>query len=166
MVARVSQNGKIETHTGDRFKVGHWLCDPRKLKPSPENETLYKERNENDSDWKRFLEGVQRDGEIQQEILVDRHCYVISGHRRLRAALLCGFAKVPIRVVNIFRNKHSADEWVKILREQNTGPEKTCVERIRERIIDIDPMMHSNVSCRTSSSAPAREWKPSTSATR
>jgi hypothetical protein len=123
----------------DLMKVGSCKLSPHDLKPSAENATLYRERNENDSDWKRFVESVRAAGGVQQEILISRDRFIISGHQRTRAAIEVELKLVPIRVLNLRRDKHTADDWLKLLREHNTGREKSCAERIRERLVDITP---------------------------
>jgi hypothetical protein len=114
------------------------LIDVWRLNPSPENAKLYRERTIEDSDFARLVESIRANG-VQAPLLVSLDFYIISGHQRLRAAIEAGRYKVPCIRLNLRRSKHTADEWLAILREHNTGREKTFDEMVREKLIDIDP---------------------------
>jgi hypothetical protein len=110
----------------------------RTLIPSPENATLYRSRTTKDADFRRLVESVRKEG-VQAPLLVSRDGYVISGHQRLAAAIKTLRFEVPVIYLGVRRGDHTADEWLAILREHNTGREKTFDELVRERLVDIDP---------------------------
>ena len=83
------------------------------------------------------MESIRKENGVQTPLLVSRDGYVISGHQRLKAAREAGYPKVPIIVLKARRSEHSTDEWVAILREHNTGRQKTLNELIREKMIDV-----------------------------
>jgi hypothetical protein len=78
-----------------------------------------------------------RDGGVQSPLLVSQDGYIVSGHQRHAAALESDRTTVPIIVLDLRRSDYSQDEWTAILREHNTGREKTINERIREEMIDV-----------------------------
>jgi hypothetical protein len=120
-------------------KTGHIvLVDARRLKPSPENAILYRERTTSDADFARLVESVQLKG-VQAPLLVSRDGFIISGHQRQKAAIAAGKFKVPVVYLNILRAGRTDDQWVVTLREHNCGREKTFDELVREKLLDIDP---------------------------
>ncbi len=72
-------------------------------------------------------------------MLVSRDGYIVSGHERWAASREAGYSDVPIIVLDLPRCEHTSDEWLAILREHNTGREKTLDERIREKVVDVSP---------------------------
>jgi hypothetical protein len=119
-----------------------WV-DARTLIPSPENEQLYRERSVQDEDYRRFVDSVREHG-VQAPLLVSLDNYIISGHQRQRAAIATGQFRVPIRRLNVRRSDYGEDDyhsdaWLALLREHNTGREKTFDELTREKLIDINP---------------------------
>jgi len=131
----VSPNGKRRKQA-DVFKVGPQTVKCEELTPSPENNLIYRRRSTTDADFRRFVEGI-RDKGVEAPLLVSRDGYIMSGHQRLAAAMEVGLSQVPIIVLNKRRSDHSQDEWVAILREHNTGRQKTLDELIREKMIDV-----------------------------
>lgn len=129
---KADRNGQ---HDGDARIVRK---RPASLKPSPENELLYRERTPEDADYARLVESVQKDG-VQAPLLVSRDNYIISGHQRQKAAIETERFSVPVIVLSLRRADHTPDEWLAILREHNAGREKTFDELVREKLVDIDP---------------------------
>jgi hypothetical protein len=124
------------TGDGQVKRVVH--VDARQLLPSAENDQLYRERTVNDADYRRLVESVRKDG-VQAPLLLSSERYIISGHQRRRAAIETGRFMVPVIVLNIRRADCTSDEWLALLREHNTGREKTWDELVREKLVDIDP---------------------------
>jgi hypothetical protein len=120
----------------DLFTVGAHTADCKQLRPSPENSFIYRPRSTGDADFQRLAESI-RDHGVQSPLLVSRDGFIISGHQRHTAALEVGRVDVPIIVLGKRRSDHSPDEWVAILREHNTGRQKTLNELIREKLIDV-----------------------------
>lgn len=108
------------------------------LMVSPENEQLYKNRSTKHPDFRRLVKSIKRHG-IQAPLLISLDLFVISGHQRLAAAIEAGLTHVPCIMMDIRRSDCTSDEWLAILREHNTGREKTLDERVMENIVDIDP---------------------------
>ena len=46
---------------------------------------------------------------------------------------------VPVIFLNVYRSCFTSDSWLALLREHNTGREKSFDEMIREKLVDIDP---------------------------
>jgi hypothetical protein len=114
-----------------------WIDD---LKPSPENSGLYRTRtSETNSDRKRLVESIRKTKGIQAPLLVSRDGFIVSGHERWAASDEASCWNVPIIVLDLRRCEHTPDSWLAILREHNTGREKTLDERIREKIVDVKP---------------------------
>ncbi len=108
------------------------------IKPSPENARIYRERTANDSDFARFVESIRTNG-VQAPLLVSEDFFIISGHQRHRGAKAAGVLTVPVIFLKLRRDEHTPDNWLAILREHNTGREKSFEELVRERLVDIDP---------------------------
>ena len=105
------------------------------IRPSPENEQLYRPVDPNDPDILALAESIKRDG-ILEPLVVTRDGFIISGHRRYAAAKIAGLQKVPCRKINITRG---SPEFLKLLREHNRQRIKTRDEILREEIASIDP---------------------------
>src|SRR5258707_854471 len=112
--------------------------DARTLNPSPENAMLYRERSNVDSDFARLVESIRREG-VQAPLLVSQDGYIISGHQRQKGTIEAERFIVPVIRLNIWRANYTSDEWLAILREHNTGREKSFDELVREKLVDIDP---------------------------
>ena len=112
--------------------------DARTLFRSPENALLYRERNDDDTDFARLVESIRKGG-VQAPLLVTRDNYVVSGHQRQRAAIEARKFIVPVVYLKVRRTNYTSDEWLAILREHNTGREKSFDELVREKLVDIDP---------------------------
>ena len=109
-----------------------------KLKPSPENVGLYKDRDADRPDKQRTIKSIAEIG-VQAPLLISRDFFIVSGHFRREAAIEAGLTEVPTIMLPMRRSNYSPDEWVSVLREHNTGREKTLDERLKEKIVDIDP---------------------------
>lgn len=130
-----SRNGKSKS----AFDGQHiTYVDARKLKPSPENDHIYRCRTDEDPDFVRLVHSVKEHG-VQTPLLVSLDEFVISGHQRRRAAICSGRFEVPVLYLRLSRFNHTADAWTAILREHNTGREKSFDELVREKLIDVDP---------------------------
>jgi hypothetical protein len=105
------------------------------IRPSPENEKLYRPVDPNDPDTLALAESIKRDG-ILEPLVVSKEGFIISGHRWCVAAKIAGLRKVPCRKINITRD---SPEFLKLLREHNRQRIKTRDEILREEIASIDP---------------------------
>ena len=123
----------------DVFELGPQTVSIDELKPSPENSLLYRDRTAKHPDRKRLIRSIKKTKGVQARLLVSRDGYIISGHERCAASRQAGYHDVPIEVLDLRRCEHTSDEWLAILREHNTGREKTLDERIREKVVDVNP---------------------------
>jgi hypothetical protein len=105
---------------------------------SPENDLLYRERGARDSDYARLVESI-RQNKVQAPLLVSQDRYIVSGHQRRRGAIDAGLETVPVVFLSVWRKDYTSDDWLGLLREHNTGREKSFAELVREKLIDIDP---------------------------
>ena len=103
------------------------------LKPSPENDAIYKPVDPADRDIVSLAKSIAARG-LLEPIVVTADRFIVSGHRRLAAAKVAGIETVPCRVLPIKRGDNP-DEFVRLLREHNRQREKTNAERLREEII-------------------------------
>ena len=118
------------TETGhDRF-----LLSIAKIKPSPENDKLYKPVDMGDPQTISLAHSIREFG-VKEPIVITLDGFILSGHRRYAAAKLAGLKQVPVRYENISR---SDPEFFRLLREYNRQREKTLDERLREEIVSLD----------------------------
>ncbi len=107
------------------------------LRPSPENDQLYKPIDFTDPDFVAFADGIAEHG-ILVPLTVTADYFVASGHRRLAAAKLAGLSHVRCEVLD-FNKDDDLDQFMQILRECNRQRVKTFGETLREQAIDADP---------------------------
>ncbi len=121
-------------------KVGH---DPiqqiqiTEIRPSPENEQLYKPVREDDPEIVALAGSINEHG-IVEPLVVTLDGFILSGHRRFVAAELAGLKSVPCRV-EPFRRSDDPDRFLRLLREYNRQREKSFDEKLREEIITLNP---------------------------
>jgi hypothetical protein len=106
------------------------------LKPSPENQLLYRPPSD-DPDIGALAESIRRNGCDPLVITADN--YIVSGHRRRAALLRIGQGFVRCRVLDRRRDEYTPDEYVALLRDFNEQRDKTVAEQVREELVDIDP---------------------------
>ncbi len=107
------------------------------LKPSPENDTLYRPVLPDDPEILKLAESIRQNG-LYEPIVVSLDGYIISGHRRHCAAKLAGLMTVPVRYVDILRTD-DIDAFVLRLREHNRQRDKSNDEKLREELLSVDP---------------------------
>jgi len=123
----------------EKSKLGH---DPilrlptRGLRPSPENDELYKPVDSSDRAVIELANSITENG-ILEPLVVTQDGYIISGHRRHAAALLAGLLSVPCRVQHLAR-ENDLDGFIRLLREHNRQRIKTHAELLREAVVDVD----------------------------
>ena len=121
---------RAKPETGqDRF-----LISISKIKPSSENDKIYKPVNLNDPQTIALADSIREFG-VREAIVLTQDEFILSGHRRYAAAKLAGLKKVPVRYENIRR---SDPQFVRLLREYNRQREKTLDERLREEIVSVN----------------------------
>jgi len=108
-----------------------------RVRPSPENEQIYRPIDPADPEIKALADSIIARG-IQEPLIVTEDGWIISGHRRHAAARLAGLRTVPCRVKDIRRND-DRDEFLRLLRECNRQRVKSFDEKVREEIVSCSP---------------------------
>jgi len=80
-----------------------------------------------------------RDKGIQEPLTLSADHVLLSGHRRLSAAKALRMKSVPVRLVEVVFSDLSTAERLETLRLYNRQRDKTPGERIREKLLEIDP---------------------------
>lgn len=107
------------------------------IRPSPENDRLYRPVTTDDPEIGELAVSIQRDG-VLEPLVITKDRYILSGHRRYTASRLAGLTEVPCRVEDI-RRTDDIDRFVMLLREFNRQRDKSNDEKLREEILTVDP---------------------------
>jgi hypothetical protein len=107
------------------------------IRPSPENDQLYRPVDPEDHEFLALVESVREHG-VKEALTITLDRWIISGHRRYAAARAAGLATVPCRVEPI-RKDADHDRFIQLLRECNRQRVKTRAELLREEIVSADP---------------------------
>ncbi len=107
------------------------------IKPSPENEKLYRPVRDDDPDIIALAESIREHG-LREPLVITRDNFILSGHRRYAACRLAGLTEVPVRVEK-FRRSDDLDGFLALLREHNRQRVKSLDEMLREEVTDCDP---------------------------
>jgi hypothetical protein len=107
------------------------------IRPSPENDKLYRPVNADDPAVKALAESIRQHG-ILEPLVITADGYILSGHRRYVAAKLAGLTEVPCRVVEVRRDA-DPDAFLVALREHNRQREKSFDEKAREAVVSTTP---------------------------
>ena len=108
------------------------------IQVAPENDLLYDRfgiANRDDADLAISI----RDKGIQEPLTLSNDQFLLSGHRRLTAAKYLGLQEVPCRLVEVDFYQLTTTERLEVLRLYNQQREKSPGERIKEKLLDIDP---------------------------
>ena len=102
------------------------------MRPSPENDTLYRPVLQTDPAIIKLADDIKRNG-LLDPIVVSRDGFIVSGHRRYAAATLAGLVEVPVTRHPI---AHDDPEFVPLLASFNQQREKTFAEKLRETVVE------------------------------
>src|SRR5207248_957134 len=105
------------------------------IRPSPENDKLYKPVDRTDPDFRAFAEQVRVNG-ITDPLITTINGYIVSGHRRYAAADVIGLDSVPCRTANIY---HDDPRFLTLLRHCNRQRLKTLDEVLRAEVVSANP---------------------------
>jgi len=105
------------------------------IRPSPENDKLYKPINTKDPSIRDLALDIKKRG-ILDPLVITVDDYILSGHRRYAAAKIAGLEEIPIRVANV---RHGDPDFVRLLRTFNRQRVKSLDEVAREAVLDINP---------------------------
>ena len=114
----------------------------RLLKETPENWEIYRPPNENDEAFIQLRQSIAENGFLNEHaITISSDRFIISGHRRLRAADAEGLHVIPAFVRDdIVMEELSKQERLKLLADNNRGSRiKTTAEIFMEEAVQIDP---------------------------
>lgn len=107
------------------------------IEPSPENDLIYSPVNEDDPAIVQLAESIRQHG-VREPLVITEDGFILSGHRRHKAAILAGLYHVPCRIEPI-RREDDIDRFIVLLREHNRQREKTLDEKLRESVIPAEP---------------------------
>ena len=107
------------------------------IKPSPENDQLYRPVDRGDREIILLAQSLRKHG-MREPIVVTLDGFILSGHRRYVAAGVAGMTSVPVRIEPI-RHDDDIDRFVILLREYNRQRDKTHAEKLREELLTINP---------------------------
>lgn len=115
-------------------EIVEWPIDA--IKPSPENERLYRPVSPDDPEIVKLAESMRLAGQIEP-VIITQDAYIISGHRRHCAAKLAKMDSLKVRVAG-YRRVDYPDRHLRALREANRQRDKSNAERLREELVDVD----------------------------
>jgi hypothetical protein len=101
------------------------------IRPSPENNLIYRPVRADDPGIQDLARSIRRHG-LREPIVVTRDGYILSGHRRHAACRLAGLREVDCRVEDITRDH---PEFETMLVEHNRQRVKGLDEVVREQVI-------------------------------
>jgi hypothetical protein len=112
----------------------------RLIRPSPENDLVYKPVEVNNAVFQRFAAGIEADG-ILNPLVVSRDYYIISGHRRHAAAVHVGLEDVPVIVADVNRGdgERASSKFIQLLTKHNDQRVKSIGEQLRESVVTASP---------------------------
>ncbi|HUY36724.1 MAG TPA: ParB N-terminal domain-containing protein [Pirellulales bacterium] len=108
------------------------------LRPSPENDRLYRPVDRKDPDIVALAASIREHG-LREPIVHSIDDWIISGHRRHVAARLAGLTSVPCRAEAVRRSDYDVDGWLVLLREHNRQRDKSFTEKLHEEIVSVNP---------------------------
>jgi hypothetical protein len=107
------------------------------IKPSPENDKLYKPVDPGDPEIRDLAASIREKG-LLEPLVITLDDYLLSGHRRYTACKLARLQEVCCRREAIFR-EGDPDEFIRLLREYNRQRVKSLDEVIREEVVSASP---------------------------
>lgn len=105
------------------------------IRPSPQNETIYRPVSADDPELLALAESIRQHG-LREPLVITLDDFILSGHRRHLACQLAGLATVSCRVENV---RSTDPDFVTLLREFNRQRVKTIAEIAREEIVATNP---------------------------
>ena len=130
------RNVGVSMSNHKKWDKSHYLIE--QIIIAPANSSLYDNFGIANADDYALTLSI-RDKGIQEPLVVSEDTVLLSGHRRIAAAKYLGLELVPVRVVDIVFDSLSTTEKLETLRLYNKQRDKSPGERIREKLLDIDP---------------------------
>jgi hypothetical protein len=109
-----------------------------RIKTARENDYIYSRFGIANADDASLAVSI-RDVGVQEPLLISSDDVLLSGHRRLAASKYLGLATVPVRVSEVMFESLDKQARLELLRLHNQQREKSPGERIKERLVDIQP---------------------------
>ena len=104
------------------------------IQPWDENDDLYDPIKEDDPNFQSLVNDI-RQNDILDEIVVSADGYIISGHRRYRAAEILKLQRVPVRIVPNVAS--TSTEFVRMVISFNKHRDKTTLQHMRENVASM-----------------------------
>ncbi|WP_417850170.1 ParB/RepB/Spo0J family partition protein [Thalassoglobus sp.] len=130
-------HSKINRKSSSGLSNGESVRALSEIRPSPENDKLYRPINPDDPEIIALANSIKKHG-LLQPIVVTRDGFIISGHRRFAACNLAGLATVSVQTVNVYR-QHDINRFTVLLREHNRQRDKSNAEKLREEVLQVNP---------------------------
>jgi len=108
------------------------------IKTAAENDLIYDRFGIDNEDDYALMDSIRQHG-IREPLTITSDGYVVSGHRRLAAAKRIGLKEVPARIIQVHFELMNSKERMDLLRLHNYQRSKSASERIREKMLEIDP---------------------------
>lgn len=105
------------------------------IRPSPENDKLYRPIVETDPEIIALAGSIREHG-VKEPLVITADNYILSGHRRFVASGIAGLKELPCRVDSVF---HDSEKFMVLLREYNRQREKSRDEKLREAVVSANP---------------------------
>ena len=123
------------------------------IRPAPENDDIYRAISFDDvADLMRSI----REHGVQEPLLVSCDGFIISGHRRWKAANFIDLAEAPVRVHPVSRQE-APEEFLKLLVECNNQRIKGADVLLAEAVIKVDPIAaHQKIVSERAAKEPQR----------
>lgn len=103
-----------------------------------ENDLLYDQFGIANADDRALTISI-RDNGIHEPLVLSGDGVLLSGHRRFAAAKYLGLDTVPVRLLEVVFNELDTAQRLDLLSQFNQQREKSPGERIREKLLNIEP---------------------------
>lgn len=108
------------------------------IKTAPDNDLIYDKFGIANADDRDLTISI-RDNGVHEPLTLSADNYLLSGHRRLAAVKYLGIQSVPVRHVDVVFQNLDGQAKLETLRIYNQQRNKSAGERIREKLLDIEP---------------------------
>ena len=125
-------NGKAKERRPHRFEFT--TMNPRDILVSTDNAKLYGAVDRHSREFKGLCRSLNR-YDILDPLVVTADGWLLSGHKRLMAAILLGFKTVPVVVVQDFNREDNEKLFLRWLAEYNATRTKSRIMLARETLV-------------------------------
>ena len=108
------------------------------IKPAVDNHLLYDRFGIANPDDRGLAASIMERG-ILEPLVISSDQVLLSGHRRLAAAKYLGLTQVPVRMIDTEYESLTKPQKLELLRVHNQQRDKTPSERVKEKMLEIDP---------------------------